>query len=203
MAGPPAADGDFFGFLSTSEAGRVLSHASSSKIPGRGVAPIVWPVGITALVGIIVLFFLAVEGGHALAKDSNAWRLDESFGGIFAVIDCLLLAACVAVIWGLRTACPKCKGLWARQVARTKHLGSELEGLRLFHAVDLRLPKACSGCPWFWIIGRWIVSLRPRLALRQRPFARRTERQLYLHFGFSVRSRAAQSRWRIDQFRRD
>jgi hypothetical protein len=45
--------------------------------------------------------------------------------GVFAVIDCLLLATGVVVIWGLKTICPKCNGLWGRQVARSKHLGSE------------------------------------------------------------------------------
>lgn len=119
-------DGDIFDFLTRPEAGRTTSLASSSKIPGRRAAPIDLTNGITALVCIAVLFFLSVEVGHALARDSHGRPLDELLSGVFAVINCLLLAGGVAVIWGLKTACPKCKGLWARQVARTKHLGSTL-----------------------------------------------------------------------------
>jgi hypothetical protein len=119
-------DDDFFDFLNGSAASRARSAARSSQIPRRGMAPIVWPVGIAALVGIVALVLVSAEGGHALTRDSVGGQLDESASVVIAVIDCLLLAAGTAVIWGMKTACPKCKGLWARQVARTKHLSSEL-----------------------------------------------------------------------------
>jgi hypothetical protein len=105
---------------------QVRSPASSSRTPSSSTAPIDLPAGIAALLGVAVLFFLSVAGWHALATDSIGGPLHESMSGVFAVIDCLLLAASAAVIWGLKTACPKCKGLWARQLARTKHLGSTL-----------------------------------------------------------------------------